>query len=639
MNQPRAADERTTDDRATEDADADAGGQHGLSRRSVMKAAGAAGATALVGFGATGTVAAEIPTIDDALDTAGGLQEALVVFDSNDDVDRLADLTFEHDRTRDYHAFSVLPIGYTMLTGSQIETVAGWSSVRHVQPNAELEFHNDDARERTGAKEVQQEQFYTGESTHAVVIDSGIDGDHPDHGTLRHNYKYTNPLDRETMWVDVGPADTDDNGHGTHTSGSVAGDGSASNGEYKGMAPDADLTVYSTGLTLAVVNSIGAFDHLIDQQRAGKTDVQLVSNSYGPTSGNGQDFNPDSAMNVATYTAFEAGILSLFSAGNSGPGTNTLSKYAKAPWVVGVAATDDEVKVTGFSSRGRKPSYDGVTNYDRQEALANARDHYENDGGSRPFGIYRNGVGANGASVVSTMAPNDPLQGTDNGDNESLARPYYAAISGTSMSCPVTAGVTALINDAYKQNHGEFPDPIDVLNTLEATARDARTDHNPYNIGAGFIDAAAAVERAEAGDLAGFDEVAIATEGTAPEFVFTPNGTRADDGSVFTAGQTNQVDITVTETATDVVVRDTIPFGWEIVAGDSATTYTEDGERFVEFDAPASAGETRTYFAEAPGSTGNDEFGPGQVQAADGSTVFVDVTDTETNTVGGVDTS
>ena len=114
---------------------------------------------------------------------------------------------------------------------------------------------------------------------------------------------------------------------------------------------------------------------------------------------------------------------------------------------------------------------------------------------------------------------------------------------------------------------------------------------------------------------------------------------RSDDGSAFYGGQTNQVDITLTEADTEAVVRDTIPFGWEIVAGDSHTTYTEDGERFIEFDAAASAGGTRTYFAEAPGSTGAYEFGPGQGQAADGSTVFFGITDTETNAVGGVDTS
>ena len=101
MNHPRAAD-RTTDDRTNGQPDAGAGGRRGLSRRSVMKAAGAAGAGSLVGFGATGTAAAETSTIDDALDTSGGLQEVLVVFESNGDVDRLADLTFEHSHDEDY---------------------------------------------------------------------------------------------------------------------------------------------------------------------------------------------------------------------------------------------------------------------------------------------------------------------------------------------------------------------------------------------------------------------------------------------------------------------------------------------------------------------------------------------------------
>ena len=36
---------------------------------------------------------------------------------------------------------------------------------------------------------------------------------------------------------------------------------------------------------------------------------------------------------------------------------------------------------------------------------------------------------------------------------------------------------------------------------------------------------------------------------------------RSDDGSAFYGGQTNQVDITLTEADTEAVVRDTIPFG------------------------------------------------------------------------------
>lgn len=607
-------------------------------RRTVLKTTGIAGAGALVGT--TGAAAgATTATIDDALDTTTDtLQEVLVVFDDVDDVDALAGF----DLASGYHAFSQLPIGYTELTGNQIEDVAALDSVRYVQANAELEFHNDDARERTGAKAVHTQRFYTGETVHAAVIDSGIDGDHPDHATnLVHNYKYTNPLDRETMWVDAGSLDTDDNGHGTHVSGSVAGDGSASDGEYHGMAPDADLTVYSTGLTLSVVNSIGAYDHLIEQKRAGKTDVQVVNNSYGPTSGNDADFNPEDAMNVATYHAHEAGILSMFSAGNSGPGTNTLSKYAKSPFVLGVAATDDEAAVTDFSSRGRTPAYDGETNYDRQVAAENLREYYETGEGSGPFGIYRPGVGAPGDSIVSTMAPNDPLQGVDNGDEESLVDAYYAAISGTSMSSPVTTGVAALVVDAFVQNQGRDPEPMELIKLLEASARDAREDHTVYNVGAGFVDADAAVARAEAGDLATFDEIELATEGSAPDFVFTPTGSRADDGSVFTGGQTNQVTITLDTADVEATVRDRIPFDWTVVGGDAATVYTEGGARYVEFDAPLTGGESRSYFIEAPSgllSTTTYEFGPAQATPSGADDVFVDLTDTETNTVEGQST-
>ena len=745
----------------------------GVSRRSVMKAAGAAGAASLLPFAGTAAGATvETPTIDDALDTGGSLQEALVVFESNADVDRLRHLDFAHDRAADYHRFAVLPIGYTVLTGGQIETVAGWNSVRYVEANKDLELHNQEAREVTGTTEVQTRDFYTGESIHAVVIDSGIDGDHPDHrDDLQHNFRFTDPLDEETMWTDVGPANTGGTGHGTHVSGSVAGDGSASDGKHRGMAPDADLTVYSTTAGAALLNVVGAYDDMLDRQRKGKHDVQVVNNSYG--AGGGDDYNPNGALESASYMAFEAGILPVFSAGNSGPGSNTLGNYAEAPHVLGVAATKDDAQVTGFSSRGRKPSYDGGgegAHYDRQAAFENLAAFYDtgfddqpvvaeetysgtvgpgssdagvgqsayetwtapDDAGfvelsvswtppgqdldiyvhegakdgpvvasgatlqnpetlsggvsagetyfieirpfanvtasytvdltgrkalpdgeepTGPYGIYRPAVGAPGSLVLSTLAPEDPLQGYAAGlagaPDEQGTEAYYGKVSGTSMSGPVTAGIVALVYDAYRQNHGEFPDPIDVINTIEATARDGRDDHNVYNIGTGFVDAATAVERAEAGNLAGFDEVTTADyadAGSAPEPVFAPQGSRADDGSAFTAGQTNQVDITVESVATAdseaATVRDRIPFDWDVVAGDAATTYTEDGERFIEFDAAASAGETRTYFIEAPDATGSYEFGPAEARL-DGDDAFIRIigAGAETNTVGGVDTS
>ncbi|WP_266074806.1 S8 family serine peptidase [Haladaptatus caseinilyticus] len=729
-----------------------------LSRRNVLKATGVLGATAVAPW----TTSAA--TVDDALDTSGGLQEVLVVFETNDDVDHLRRLNLAEG----YYKFSVLPIGYSLLTGGQIETVASWSDVRAVQKNVELEYHNDDARETTGVSTVQEERFYTGESVHAVAIDSGVDGDHPDlENNLQHNFRFVDPLDRETMWVDAGPADTASMGHGTHVSGSIAGDGTKSDGAYRGMAPDADLTVYSTDAVAALLQVVGAYDDMIDRQRAGKHDVQVVNNSYGPSSGNDADYNPNGALEVATWMAFEEGILPVFSAGNSGPDTNTLSNYAKGPHILASAATDDHMTVTDFSSRGRKPGYDGGgegAQYDREAAYANLRDlyakGYENrpvvgettysgtvgpgvtdsttgvsagesvyeewvapdDAGyveitvswtpqgedvdvylhegaedgpvvasgaslnnpeelagtispgttyylelkpytvvvadysadvtarkalpagerpSGPYGLYRTSVGTPGDLVMSTLAPDDPLQTYPTGfagrPEQQGTDVWYGRLSGTSMSGPVLAGIVALVYDAYYQTHGEFPDPMDAINLVEATAHDARDDHAPWNIGAGFADADAAVALAESGDVPSFDDVSLAVDGKTTDPVFTADGTRADDGSTFTAGQTNRVDVTVDSASEQVAVRDRVPFDWDVVGGDAHTVYTDDGARYVEFTDPASVGETRTYFIEAPDSTGQYEFGPAEARPADAG-AFRTLTGSEANTVVGEQT-
>ena len=470
-----------------------------VGRRTFLKATGAAGVASVFPF--SGTAAADGSLIDDAFDlTTDALQETLVVFDSNDDVDLLDRL----DLVNGYHKFEVLPIGYTELSVEQLEAVADWDEVRYVQKNTELEYFNDDIRAVTGVDQVQNSMGYTGSSVHTAVIDSGVDGLHPDlTSSLVANWRWAgNPLGSPTLWVEAGSADTDDNGHGTHCSGTVAGDGTQSDGQFKGMAPDASLTVYSAGATILILKAVAAYDHLLARQQSGATDIRVVSNSYG--SSNGADFNPDDALNVATWNAYEAGLLPVFAAGNSGPSKNTLSQYAKAPNVLGVAATKDDRKVTNFSSRGRKPGA-ATSNYDRQTALENLRTYRNGGSPSGPLGIYRLGVGAPGNAIVSTMNPADPLQATSADDG----RPYYATISGTSMACPAVAGIATLVVDAYQQNNGSAPAPMDVLNTIEATANDVYSTYKPMNIGTGFVDADEAVSRAEAGNLATFSDVSL----------------------------------------------------------------------------------------------------------------------------------
>jgi serine protease AprX len=722
------------------------------SRRTVLKTtAGLAGA-AVLPFG-VGTAGAA-PAVDDTLDTdSTDLQEVLVVFDSNPQVDRLRHL----DLAEGYHRFEQLPIGFALLTGSQIETVSQWAEVQYVEANHEIEFLNDDARDVTGVDTVQDGLFYTGETVHAAVIDSGVDGDHPDlEGNLDGHYRFVHPLDEDTMWVDAGSADTASGGHGTHVTGTIAGDGTESDGRYRGMAPDATVSVYSTDAAAALLNVVGAYDDMLDKQRRGVHDVQVVNNSFGASVGG--DYNPNGALETATWEAVELGILPVFAAGNSGPDANTFSNYAAAPHVLAAAATDDDMNVTDFSSRGRTPSYSGGegAHYDRRKALRNLRDLKDNDyanqpvvgsttregtvgpgssdagvgssayeewtvpkkagyvegtvswtpqgedidvylhegsrdgpvvasgaslqnpeslagqvdGGetyyleirpyanvtatytaeltarervpgnaSGPYGVYRPSAATPGRFVQSTLSENDAYQAYPliaENPEEQGTEVWYGRLSGTSMASPVLCGIAALVYDAYYQNHGEFPDPIEVLKLVEATANDARAGHNTWNAGSGFADATTAVERAEAGDLAKWNEIDLAVDGEITEPVFHAEGSRSDDGSVFTGGQTNQVTITLDSATETANVRDEIPFEWTVVGGDDHTVYTDDGHRYVEFTADASAGDSLSYFAEAPSDTtqtGSYEFGPAEAAPAEGTGYWLTVTGADQNDV------
>jgi serine protease AprX len=609
-----------------------------LDRRSFVKGAGVAAGAAL----APGTAAGL--TIDDAIDTDGGLQEVIVIFREGADVSVLD----RFDLPDGYYEFRVLPFAYTRADGDHIERIAGLESVRYVEKNKELEYHNDDARALTGAQTAHDELMETGAGAHTVVIDTGIDGYHPDlKPNLENNFRYVNPLSdaEDTMWLKAGDGDTDDLGHGTHCSGSIAGTGEQSDGQYAGMAPDAELTVYPAGAGVYILKIAGAVDDMIARKRNDELDVQVVSNSYGLS--NDHDFNPVSSSNYAMWKAFDSGILPVFSAGNAGPDHGTLNYAAKAPYVLGVAATHDgdfgpAKQPTDFSSRGRPPaderddayasdydpSYEDSegAHYDRKTALDNVRqlhrsgqadaeevdadyttqisgtvdygvdppyqdpvqspNYFEwqspegagyleatvsweprgqaiqvkvhkrtkegvviasageliNDGRfsfdapiegdttyvfevageynvtSRftmeltaleavedrpdgPFGIYRMGVGAPGNAVYSTetytdaLKPLGPAYGGDDGTDL-----WYGSLSGTSMSCPVTAGICTLVNAAYRREAGRVPKPVDVLNIMEVAAEGGTDDelagHTEPNMGAGFVDAIAAVELA-----------------------------------------------------------------------------------------------------------------------------------------------
>ncbi|WP_435361023.1 S8 family serine peptidase [Haloarchaeobius sp. DFWS5] len=741
-----------------------------IARRSVLKALGGLGAAAALplGSGVAGAADEQVDAsvLDDAFDLSGEAPlEGIVVFDSREAMSRLDDLDLPVGK----HEYSELPMTYTALTPDQLTTVADWNEVRRVKKAEELEWFTDDSRGITGVDAVQADLGYDGSGVDAVVIDSGFSGPHPDfEGRLESNWQWVDePLEsRDAQWLDLGAsADTDDLGHGTHCTGIVGGDGSASDGQYKGMAPGARLSVYSTNAAVYLPYVVGAWDHLLTRARDDDVDFDpaVVSNSYGVA--RDVRYNPNDPVNVASWEAFCDGIVPVFAAGNSGPDADTLSRFGKAPHVLTVAATDDTTAITDFSSRGRTPDEDRETNYDRRTALwrlwryhaavdsgqflvdtgtwtgevgpaaqsgtagtttSTGSDFWEwqapnnadtleltldiepdgqqvrvsvrrgsrggtivaqmgeepvhqhrtlttdIDGGEtyfvevepmvsvvvdyeidyegieelrgepnryRPVGLYRPGVATPGNSIVATCGPTDPLDALEP-DSEA----FYTPMTGTSMACPGAAGICVLVVDAARAN-GYDPHPIQVINTVEATARDAHAGYTPWNAGAGLVDAAAAVQRAESGDFAWFHEVDLVSSDT-PTWLSVA-GSRGDDGSAFTAGQTNEVEVTVGATSHAAEIRDTVPAEWTVLAeqspdvasveqaGDVQHVYFADG---VD---PADESRTFRYLVEAPAgteNTGQYTFGPASARSDETDDDWVEFGGTETNTVLGEST-
>jgi subtilisin family serine protease len=171
-----------------------------------------------------------------------------------------------------------------------------------------------------------------------AIIDTGIDLNHPDlAGRVDGGYsaitKTTNPQDYQ-----------DDNGHGTHVSGTVAGYHPANDGKgVNGVAPKARL--YAVKVLDA--DGSGNLSDVIDGiVWAAKNGMQVANMSLGAPS------DSDAMHNAVRYAKAE-GLIIVAAAGNSGLTSNPGVGYPGAyPEVITVAASDSNDHLAAFSSRG-----------------------------------------------------------------------------------------------------------------------------------------------------------------------------------------------------------------------------------------------------------------------------------------------
>jgi len=320
-----------------------------------------------------------------------------------------------------------------------------------------------------------------------MVIDSGVDATHADLAFGPKVIQNVHPvvaagtLPGFTPNVSIENVPNTDQtvGHGTHCAGIIGGTGVRSGGAYSGVAPGAKIVGAGLGAGLFVLNAIGAWEYGLANQF--RYNIRVVSNSYGSDG----PFNPSHPLNVASKAAYDRNIAVVFAGGNSGPTKNTYNPYAKAPWVIGVAAGTKEGDLADFSSRGTP----------REERLANedVNDDFDAPTITAPGTgrAFETNVSRFSSAIVSTRSTSNLTANglTADADLPPGMIPFYTQISGTSMATPFVAGTIALMLDA---DPTLSPDEIREILTSTATKMPGRAD---WEVGAGYVNSYAAVDK------------------------------------------------------------------------------------------------------------------------------------------------
>lgn len=279
-------------------------------------------------------------------------------------------------------------------------------------------------------------------------LDTGVDTAHP---ALAAKWR------AEGGWIDTTGGEVcdrpcDDNGHGTHTTGTMVG--GEPGGLVTGMAPGAQFIaarVCDQGCQLSDV--VRGMQWLL----APTNDEGVVDPSLRPdiinASWTREKLDVSLSESLSVFDA--AGIEVVFAVGNSGPECGSNSAPGEMSEVFAVGSVDSTGTIVPSSSRG--PTSHGGTNPQ---------------------------IAAPGEGIISTRAGGG-----------------YTMLSGTSMAAPHVAGAMALLFSAHPDLRGRGL----VRGILELSAKPVidnscgpGPDAIPNNVyGAGVLDMTAALELAE----------------------------------------------------------------------------------------------------------------------------------------------
>ena len=241
----------------------------------------------------------------------------------------------------------------------------------------------------------------TGKNITIAIIDTGVDYTHEDLGNCTESEFLNGNCEKVVGGYDFYNNDNnpmDDHGHGTHCAAIAA-----SNGSFKGVAPDAKILAYK------VCDSSGSCpESSIIQaiENATLEGADVISISLG---GPG---DPEDALSQAVNNAVDSGVVVAVAAGNEGPGKESVSSPGTAEKAITVGASDKSDSLADFSSRG-PVSWDNKT-------------------------MIKPDVLAPGVDICAAQ--------WDNAWNDKVCAPNHVSLQGTSMSTPHVAGAAAPVS-------------------------------------------------------------------------------------------------------------------------------------------------------------------------------------------------
>ncbi|XP_021800924.1 subtilisin-like protease SBT1.2 [Prunus avium] len=232
----------------------------------------------------------------------------------------------------------------------------------------------------------------------------------------------------------TGSAPFDQDGHGTHTSSTAAGnfvEGASAfgvaNGTAVGMAPYAHLAIYRVcDFGCAEGDILAAMDAAVEDG------VDVLSLSLG---GPSIPFYGD-VIAVGAFGATQKGIFVSCAAGNSGPYHGSLSN--EAPWIltVGASTTDRILNLTST------PTSTILFNGAASDPLAPKVATFSSRGPNTASpGILKPDIIGPGVDILAAW----PVSV----DNATKSNATFNIISGTSMSTPHLSGIAALLKSSH----------------------------------------------------------------------------------------------------------------------------------------------------------------------------------------------